>query len=629
MDDYMEINADGMKFTQEGIFTEYIKSHLTERGINIDKDDYYKHPRFAELYDYTIMGHGPTVTEAWWIEKNFVGQERLEKIYGPYAMCCKRKLTSEECEIWKLCKSLANHLSAVLSEAIGEHTIYRKIVRDDDAGIPARLKKYFGIDIENMGDKTSQFRLLYLIAMVEIKYNVYVTELLQKPTLQNVDNSFVGRRTRNGEIIAELKRETEKALSDAFVTTTKKFLSGLAREWEQSIKNVRLLSDYGTLDLEVDNLAQMYEKVLAFQNERVDWKEYKFDASDGLIEGFYVLLSAHENIGRELDLIDIADQVGGIDMISDEVKEQYINIAKIPIKKVKLYQWAKDHRSEYAALAFDKQKASSNEYRKYDDAINHLNDFLLMLNENTKLHLYDFAPALIIIAFVQVYSSPCAKEKIKNPFFRYNSKDMKSFRSEMKTNTPADPVYDKSQMAWVELVLRRYNMLRLGDLYEYARSIEQVMDRLMVYSLCQGNLHKIRTTNELMLTAIQALTVSSHSVNKNIKLLEKTVRRKAKPYKVLYSADEDNDPARMFFSLPSDNHYEQLAKGLQSAIYAAENEQRLVYYDYDLEVQRGYLGIPIDLYFEIIIDPFTKSLEFTKGQVKSREPMQTEEGIYI
>ena len=101
-------------------------------------------------------------------------------------------------------------------------------------------------------------------------------------------------------------------------------------------------------------------------------------------------------------------------------------------------------------------------------------------------------------------------------------------------------------------------------------------------------------------------------------------------YNVEILEDDRSNAEWLFFSLPQKNtQYDTMAKGLKEAIYAAERKQRIVPYDYELEVLQGYLGLPIDLYFEIMINPFTSTLCFTRAQVKSRDLMQLDNGVYI
>lgn len=166
--------------------------------------------------------------------------------------------------------------------------------------------------------------------------------------------------------------------------------------------------------------------------------------------------------------------------------------------------------------------------------------------------------------------------------------------------------------------------------YYRMRQVEKTIDKIMLYIFSEGSLHKIRCCNELLLVAAQVATLPSNHLILNVKEFEKSLRRKVKKYNVEILKDDRSNAEWLFFSLPQKNtQYDTIAKGLKEAIYAAERKQRIVPYDYELEVLQGYLGLPIDLYFEIMINPFTRTLCFTRAQVKSRDVMQLDNGVYI
>lgn len=65
-------------------------------------------------------------------------------------------------------------------------------------------------------------------------------------------------------------------------------------------------------------------------------KGIKFDESDGVLEGFYLLLSAHENVGRELDLIDVADKIYEVNIQETIMKDEYSAVSKIAVREERI-----------------------------------------------------------------------------------------------------------------------------------------------------------------------------------------------------------------------------------------------------------------------------------------------------
>lgn len=110
----LHLGGETIEYT-DNPFELYMQQKLEKQGIDVSMDDYIMNPKFKELFFSFVTEKWNSVTEAWWVEEHFVGRERLEQIYGPYAMCCVRQLTSEECKEWSLSKSLLEHLPIDIS----------------------------------------------------------------------------------------------------------------------------------------------------------------------------------------------------------------------------------------------------------------------------------------------------------------------------------------------------------------------------------------------------------------------------------------------------------------------------------------------------------------------------------
>ena len=106
----LHIGSVGIDFV-ENPFKEYMRTRIEELGIDLSSDDYINDPKFKELFRSFVTEDMASVTEAWWVEKNFVGQERLEKIYSPYAFGIERELSKEELKDYVWQKVLAGPMS--------------------------------------------------------------------------------------------------------------------------------------------------------------------------------------------------------------------------------------------------------------------------------------------------------------------------------------------------------------------------------------------------------------------------------------------------------------------------------------------------------------------------------------
>lgn len=152
-------------------FEEYMRKRIKKLGIDLSSDDYPNNSKFKELFKSFVVEDTVPVTEAWWIEKNFVGQKRLEKIYSPYAFGIERKLSKEELQehVWQ--KVLADRYPEKnrTQKDIWKY-FYRNEGGDNDSkkGLIKRIEKlgFYLNDFENNQDKV---KLLFFCTVLKWK----------------------------------------------------------------------------------------------------------------------------------------------------------------------------------------------------------------------------------------------------------------------------------------------------------------------------------------------------------------------------------------------------------------------------------------------------------------------------
>lgn len=57
-------------------------NELIEAGVDLSKNDYNLHPAFIAMED--TYRFNPAVPDSWLVERLFIGETRLEQIYGCY-----------------------------------------------------------------------------------------------------------------------------------------------------------------------------------------------------------------------------------------------------------------------------------------------------------------------------------------------------------------------------------------------------------------------------------------------------------------------------------------------------------------------------------------------------------------
>ena len=167
-------------------FKQYEIDRLKKLNIDINSDNYMQSPNWESL-ERSYVSHGFFEQESWWIEKNLVGQERLERIYGPYMLGITRSLSEEELEE----RTWFDNLTSIYfdpdaeSSTITPETIHKYFYRNEKAngnsserlGLIERLKRA-GLDIDKFNEKQARIKLLYFLFRFERDYKVRLSAFL-------------------------------------------------------------------------------------------------------------------------------------------------------------------------------------------------------------------------------------------------------------------------------------------------------------------------------------------------------------------------------------------------------------------------------------------------------------------
>ena len=136
--------------------------------VDISNDDYVGSPEFQKLSTEVIWDFDSKtfITKAWWIEKNKIGQKRLEHIYSPYMFGITRKLKPYELKnkawIHVLEKKSLNATNATMYYDIWKY-FYR-----GKKGLVERLEQ-LGFYLSDFVDDQNKIKLLFLLYCFEKK----------------------------------------------------------------------------------------------------------------------------------------------------------------------------------------------------------------------------------------------------------------------------------------------------------------------------------------------------------------------------------------------------------------------------------------------------------------------------
>lgn len=452
---------------------------LQKQGVDINSDNYHEHPKFQKLADGYIYGLG--MHTDWALEKYVVGQKRLEQIFGCYSLKVTRALTSEESKNIVWYKSLADKYKELSRTS---KDIYHYFNRNKDGrygdkrkGLIGRLKDW-GLDVDAFSDKSEYVRLLYFLYCFEVENKIQLFPFLNHPTLENVDNSLVGDRTKNGYLIAELKKEVEQGISAKFITRVKKQTSSIALTWQNDIEALFMLVGYSGTDSNLNRLqradAIFCDEINVFRLDCSKCGKYRHS----LLETFYLKLVQHELIGRVADIIDVAqDTRDYLPEVTMYNPEEYRELGSITVEWEKVSEYIKTNEAQLMRLVFRKDKISGNEKQKFYTAAKKVPQYLEMLNNNSIYCWKNGTIVLHIIIVIQDIIEMTKTDTIDNHFYGYQTSDQRSLSAELKKGSGA---FRKNQIAWIfRIRYRAYAYTGRLDKAKLAQNIEYHIDSLL------------------------------------------------------------------------------------------------------------------------------------------------------
>lgn len=505
-----------------------IEEELKTRKIDISKDDYIENEKFQKFENEYVVVDQRVMQASWWIEKNLVGQERLKKIYGIYALGVEHEYTVDDLKdsVWmadladKFMESKVKKKDFARTVKDVEQYFKRKDNKSGEVGLIERMKE-LGMDIDKFeGPKAREQRvkILYFLYGFEFNNKVKLSVFLSNPSLENVDNGIVDDRTRNGELMAYLKNNVEKECDGDYVAEVKRALYIIANEWEKEIYCVKgkVLPENGT---------EWFSKV----NDDLAWLLGKLEETqvvymDSLMETFYLKLALHEMIGRERDMMRTnAAEYNEGEEANEFQKEMYerfynelIEIGQgenFTYKKVE--QYVEENRKSLAQCVFGKESISGNDYRKFDQAAECFEACLDFYLNNTQAVNAGAVPVILLISHIQECIS--CNEKLDYVFYRHQTKDDVSLKTELKNGKDALRI---SQLAWQEKVNRRMNAIR-GMRKEYAIAVEaeEKLDKLLLRVYACNSLWEVEYMAEMLLQFLRAFISHRKTVEKHYNYL--------------------------------------------------------------------------------------------------------------
>lgn len=323
-----------------------------------------------------------------------------------------------------------------------------------------QLKKYLNIDIElfdysDIQNKRERIKILYFVFMLKKEFHhINILELLSKPSMENIDNAFLGWETSNGKYIREAKRSIEKEISLALENDIKKTVRCIVDEWgsymTSACEEMECLAQNG-YDIS-DYLILLNSAIKERFISQKSVEELYLSSSP--LEMLYLRLVQYEYLGQMKDLLKIYKAQADLDChISEEyIKEmEQFQTLKIGEDNIDIFFEAKNIR-KIAKYVYLKPETSIEERRK----IRNSKVSVLKLLNFTSLaepesNVMDDITELQIISCLQVIILDKGKGNFDYTFHKYEGEkgERKGKRSVNIALTSNERPYDAFQAYWL------------------------------------------------------------------------------------------------------------------------------------------------------------------------------------
>jgi len=597
----LKIDASGFKWAS---IREEIEDKLKKLGIDVTKDDYINHPQFKELKQSFVTENRVTMTEAWWVEKNLVGQKRLEKIYGPYAFGIERKLTDEEMKESEWLRNLADKYPDKQRTPKDIWKFYHRDEGEDEGsskkGLIKRLEK-LGFYVDRFSDSQEKVKLLYFLYCFETSNRVQLSSFLGNPTLENVDDSFVGVYTKNGELMSELKRTIARELSPGYTKKVLDLLVYIGNKWEEQLEKVIIQLDYSIDGEYLCDLKRISEQLRDCLHTIHEMPEGSYQ--DSILETFYLKLSQHENLGREFDIMDVNIMEETEDETLTYCPEKYKILAYQTISKNEIESYLRNNKEELLNLVYEKDKVSNYERQRYYAVVENVNNFVDMIDENTKAVEMEKITKLYAITYMQEILRLDKKQKIENFYYRYKTSELKSLYTELNYGTESRR---KSQLALIRRVNRRfYRYAGKEEEAKFALESEIYIDMIISRIFQCDSFEDMLYVHIFFLNLTDTVFLIDKQISSTLKRLNKCIGRKQKGYEWI----ADTEKMRFFIgTIHNSPIIEDLGKVIGKTLFDAEIKKKSVEMCWPFELTHNYIGESDNYQLDAFIDVENKQI---------------------
>ena len=502
--------------------SELMKKFYTEmllyNGVDIHNKYYKTSEEFIRIKNSRMIGPGNGMSLEEFIERFLLSEQEVEDTYDSiYDMGNPHILTDDECSDISIAEDIEENIYERDSIEIIQ-SFHRA------GGLIARLKTYLDFDLELFDKNNRQYnaercKILYMFYMLEHRCfpKTNILMLLNKPSMESIDNLCIGIKTPTGIILKTIKDMLEKELSLQAKENIKNLVAEIVAKWDNIIENAYKLVDFFN---EKDYKYDFDDTIrkLTYGRKNTDCGNSNRCKTQSPIEALYLKITQYEYLGniKDISIINSIDKSYEHNISPELIREmKKLHYKSIDINNIEHY--VSENAKRLSKYVYLDRNASSDDIKRIRNAIHKIPKwFDFCCRARSLLDIKEISNELQVVSFLQAVLLDDPNETFDYIFHGYqkNSKHPKRVNAALKNN---DYVPQALQCYWVRKVVDRwYANIGNSTARINGRKFEKVCDNILLEILTESSPDEMlerhwfyldRVNNELLTTHWQIQAV--------------------------------------------------------------------------------------------------------------------------
>lgn len=445
---------------------------LIRHGVEIYDDDYKESDSYKNIENSRVLPDNSfSLYLDEYIERLLLTEIEVSRTYESiYDMGNPYELNDDECEYENLADEIIDSLKLLGEDGGRKDTLEIVNIFTRSGGYVDQLRKHLNFDLDSFDDidpinRREKAKIIYFFYILKERYfpGIDILGKLGKPSMESVDNSFLGRYTGNGRFIKLIKHLLEKELSPQAKDNIKGAVSQVVDTWGNLLDDARTytdcLADCG-YEYDIDGITGSLKSALGEEYNPINVTRYK-NLPLPPIATLYLKVVQHEYLGQVKDILTVHHLQSSAEYdIPPEYVEEMIKIHTRNVVVDDVEKYLKDKSQEIAKYVYleplNDPVKNKEKYRAIRDKKDHVRRFLGFCSlAELPVNRDDGVSELLIISCLQAIFLDDKGEIFDYTFHGYENHSKKkphvqgALKNDMRT-------YDALQVYWVRKVVDRW-----------------------------------------------------------------------------------------------------------------------------------------------------------------------------